>query len=38
MELTLKNIGSTANFVTWLKSFKDIDPDQTIIIEVDIDN
>lgn len=34
MQLVLKNTGSTAGFIAWLKGFKDINP--TILIEVDL--
>lgn len=34
MQLILKNNGSTAGFIAWLKGFKDINP--TILIEVDL--
>ncbi|WQJ53585.1 MAG: hypothetical protein [Wendovervirus sonii] len=36
MYLKLKSTGPTNNFVQWLKGFKDIDPLQSIIIEVDL--
>lgn len=34
MQLVLKNNGNHANFITWLKGFKDINP--TLLVEIDL--